>query len=270
MHTHIHTHTPPSLLLSLHRSLPFSRYACSCTLRRCVFMYIKIHVYTQYMPRCVCVCLCVCVLRPIFEFSILFCSVELSWVQFSSVRFIDELSSMCAMEFRSVNDVISTYITTLYWIGKSLFSHRLRTFILSSTRFRSFGCPQFIGIIAFSVYGFMCSLCMYACAPPVIYNTNYLHRNASQRDYYAIAVVAVAVVVAVCVHNIISTLLHSQFSHSANTFPSFAQHSAAQPCMFVCMLFNAHGPNKRQHSHYVHIAVQFIKENKEWKEEPIK
>lgn len=159
-----------------------------------------------------------------------FHSVLFRWVQFSSVRFIDELSSMCATEFRSVNDVISTYIIpTLYWIGKSLFSHRLRTFILLSalSLVRSFvrcihsllglfcfSCPQFIGIIAFSVYGFMCSLCMYIHAPPVIYNTNYAPKCVPIR------LLCDCCCCCCCfgVHNIISTLCTHNFRIQQHIF----------------------------------------------------
>lgn len=113
--THAHTHTLSHLLCCCSTVLPFSRYIqCMRNVHTYVYrVYVYVHkfIYTIYAAS-----------AHIWVFhSVLFCSV----------RFIDELSSMCATEFRSVNDVISTYIIILYWIGKSLFSHRLRTFSLS-------------------------------------------------------------------------------------------------------------------------------------------
>lgn len=74
---HIFTRTPPLLLPSLHRSLPFSRYS---EYKRVICVFV-----------CVCLCTTVCAyactyaLRPIFEFSILFYSVEFSSVLFVSL-----------------------------------------------------------------------------------------------------------------------------------------------------------------------------------------
>lgn len=167
---------------------------------------------------------------------------------------------MCAMEFRSVNDVIPTYIiTTLYWIGKSLFSQRLRTFMLSSsTRFPLFDyslvafirfgllCAQLAAVHWYNCvqrlsYEFMCRLCMYACT------THHMQcKRCTEMRPNAIIMWFLLLLFRHTQYHI--DIMHSQFSHSTTHFLlllSTAQNSQAF-FMMICIAHTSRTKGKAQ------------------------
>lgn len=260
-YTRTHTHTLSHLLCCCSTVLPFSRYIqCMRNVHTYVYrVYVYVHkfIYTIYAAS-----------AHIWVFhSVLFCSV----------RFIDELSSMCATEFRSVNDVISTYIYNIVLNRKIVIQSSL-TYIQSFVRafarsltcsfFHSvlcFICPQFIGIIAFSVYGFMCSLCMYACA------TRYAH---------CILYAPICVPTRLCVHNILYrryalTVFAFILTTVIHTFSicTYGRYPSVQPCVFIWydMICDEHRlellctPHKNQKQHNHTFMLKCILQNREWK-----
>lgn len=120
----------------------------------------------------------------------------------------------------------------LYWIGKSLFSHRLRTFILLSTLFVRcfvlcffvFSCPQFIGIIAFSVYKIYVQ-CLCACMA-CMRHPSYSPICVPTRSLY-IYVIAVVIVCTISYRRYALTVFAFILHHQHNTFSSLL------PCMFL-------------------------------------